>query len=391
MDNHGASEKTARSQETVPFTRPSAVGRELEYVAEAARSGHLGGNGPFARRCEQLLAERTGAMAVLLTPSCTAALELAARLLDVGPQDEVIMPSFTYVSTANAVVLAGATPVFVDIRDDTLNLDESLVAKAITPRTKAILPVHYAGVGCAMDKLCSLAKARGLAVIEDAAHGVNARFGGKHLGTFGDVGCYSFHDTKNHTAGEAGALLVNRADLIPRAEVMRDKGTDRGRFVRGEIDRYTWVDLGSSHVTSELVAAFLLGQLEAMDRIDTRRRALYERYQHGLRPLEEAGLLRLPRVPPECAHNAHLFFVLLNDEGARDALALHLRGRGIRAVRHYVPLHGSPQGRRVARTVGSMAVTDALSARQLRLPMFYGLTAEQQDRVIEGVTSFFGR
>lgn len=366
----------------VPFNRPYMVGRELEYIAEAVHLGHLAGDGPFTRRCQSWLEDELGARKVLLTHSCTGALEMCALLCDLKPGDEVIMPSYTFVSTANAFLLRGARPVFVDIRPDTLNLDENLVEEAVTTRTRVIVPVHYAGVACAMDSLLALARDHGLRVVEDAAQGIGATYKGRPLGSLGDLGTLSFHETKNLISGEGGALVIQDEELLARAEIIRDKGTNRARFFRGEVDKYTWVDLGSSFLPAELVSAFLFAQLEKADTILARRREIFERYRAALEDLEIKGRLRLPIIPPECQHNAHVFFVLLPNERQRDELLDHFRHVNINAVFHYVPLHESPMGRKLDYAPGQLPVTEAMSRRLLRLPSFYGLQAEQQDRVI---------
>ena len=373
----------------VSYNRPFVAGKELFYIAEAVLAGQLAGNGQFTKRCQTHLEQSTGAGKVLLTPSCTAALEMAALLCEIGPGDEVIMPSFTFVSTANAFVLRGATPVFVDVRADTLNMDETLVEAAITKRTKAIVPVHYAGVSCEMESLLAIAKAHGLRVIEDAAQGIEASYSGRALGTIGDIGCWSFHETKNLICGEGGAIVINDPSLQKKAEILWEKGTDRTRFERGEVDRYTWQGLGSSYAPSELVAAFLAAQLEQAETITARREAIYERYLEGLRSLEVEGKLRLPVVPPICDHNAHLFYVLLNSQEERDALLSYLRSRQIAAVFHYIPLHDSPYGKATGYYKGPLPVTESASKRLARLPIYYTLTADQQDFVIESVHAFF--
>jgi dTDP-4-amino-4,6-dideoxygalactose transaminase len=373
---------------TIPFNKPFIAGKELFYVAQAVTFGNIAGDGHFTRQCSRLLEERFGIHKVLLTPSCTAALEMAAMLCDLGPGDEVILPSFTFVSTANAVVRLGAHPVFVDVREDTLNLDEHAVARAVTPRTRAVVPVHYAGVGCEMDPILAVARQHGLKVIEDAAQGVNAFYKGKALGSIGGLGAYSFHETKNYICGEGGALCINDPALVDRADIIRDKGTNRKQFFRGAVDKYTWVDVGSSYVPSEICSAFLFAQLEMLDAISERRRAVYEAYERALRPLEEAGLLRLPRITSNCDSNYHLFYVLLPDAAARDALMAHLRQQGILAVFHYVPLHSSPMGQRFGYREGQLPVTEDVSRRLLRLPLYYTLTAEEQGRVVTEVKAF---
>jgi dTDP-4-amino-4,6-dideoxygalactose transaminase len=376
-------------QPAIPFNRPFIVGKELCYIEQAVSYGNIAGDGHFTQQCARLLEQRFGIHKVLLTPSCTAALEMAAQLCDLGPGDEVILPSFTFVSTANAVVRLGARPVFVDIRADTLNMDEDAVEQAVTPHTRAIFPVHYAGVGCEMDVILATAARHGLRVLEDAAQGVNAFYRGKALGSIGALGAYSFHETKNYICGEGGALCVNDPALVERAEIIRDKGTNRKQFFRGAVDKYTWVDVGSSYVPSEICSAFLYAQLEHLDAITQRRRAIYETYERELRPLEDEGLLRLPRLPEECTTNYHLFYILLADSATRDALMAHLRQRGILAVFHYVPLHSSPMGQKFGYRAGQLPVTEELSGRLLRLPFYYGLTEEEQGRVVGGVRDFF--
>lgn len=357
------------------------TGRELDYIRQAHENAHLAGDGPFTRRCNEWLEQRTGAARALLTHSCTAALEMAALLLDIRAGDEVIMPSYTFVSTANAFVLRGAVPVFVDIRPDTLNLDECLVEAALTPKTRAIVPVHYAGVACEMDPLLEIAQRHGLAVVEDAAQGSEAAYRGRPLGTIGTLGALSFHETKNVISGEGGALLINDRGLVERAEIIREKGTDRSRFFRGEVDKYTWQDVGSSYLPSELVAAFLWAQLEQAEGITSTRLAIWERYHQACAPLEEAGLLRRPIVPAHCTHNAHMYYVLLAPGVDRTQVLQRLRAQGIAPVSHYVPLHSSPAGRRFGRA-GPMPVTDDLSMRLVRLPLWIGLTSDEQDRVV---------
>lgn len=373
----------------ISYNRPFVAGKELFYIAEAVLKGQLAGNGSFTRRCQQLLERSTGAKKVLLTHSCTSALELAALLCELGPGDEVIMPSYTFVTTASAFALRGAKPVFVDVRPDTLNLDETKIEAAITPRTKAIVPVHYAGVACEMDTILAIAARHGLRVIEDAAQGVEAAYKGRALGTLGDLGCWSFHETKNLISGEGGALAINDPELEQRAEILWEKGTDRSRFARGEVDRYTWQELGSSFPPSELVAAFLAAQLEQAAPITKRRAGIYQRYAAGLADLGERGLLRLPIVPEGCQHNAHLFQVLLRTPAERDGLLAFLRERGIAAVFHYVPLHTSPYARRAGYYTGSLPVTEDFHLRLARLPCYYDLSPGQQQQVIDAVHAFF--
>ena len=386
--NSDFSPPVRRSMMSIPFNKPFIAGRELYFIAQAVAFGNLSGDGEFTQKCCRLLEERFRIPDVLLTPSCTAALELAAMLCDVGPGDEIILPSYTFVSTANAFVRLGAKPVFVDIRPDTLNLDERLVEQAITPRTKAIVPVHYAGVSCEMDHLLTIARHHGIRIIEDAAQGVNSFYNGRALGSLGDLGTYSFHETKNVSCGEGGALCVNDPSLLERAEIIRDKGTNRRQFFRGNVDKYTWVDVGSSYVTSEIASAFLYGQLEQMDEITTRRHKLYHFYRTRLKPLEVEGLLRLPRIPEDCDSNFHLFYILLPDSATRDLLLSHLKSQGIMAVFHYIPLHTSPMGLKLGGRPGSLPVTEDLSSRLLRLPLYYDLTEQDQSRVVECVSEF---
>ncbi len=357
---------------TTPFNKPYMTGKELWNIAQAHAKGHLAGDGMFTRQCHSWLEERTGASRALLTHSCTAALEMAAILANIGAGDEVIMPSYTFVSTANAFVLRGATPVFVDIRPDTLNIDERLIEEAITDRTRAIVPVHYAGVGCDMDAIMAIADRHGLLVIEDAAQGIMASYKNRPLGSIGHLGALSFHETKNIISGEGGALLINDGAYVERAEIIREKGTNRSRFFRGEVDKYTWVDIGSSFLPSELTAAFLMAQMDEADTITSRRLQLWEYYHGEFAELEATGRLRRPCIPPDCQHNAHMYYIILPDEPARTRLIDILKSRDIRSVFHYIPLHSSPMGQRVARTVGSMAVTDNVSGRLLRLPLWIG-------------------
>lgn len=359
------------------------TGKELYYIAEAHFNGMLAGDGPFTKQCHAWLEGQTGAVKGLLTHSCTAALEMAALLLDIKPGDEIIMPSYTFVSTANAFVLRGGVPVFVDIREDTLNIDEQLIEAAITPRTKAIVPVHYAGVACEMDAIMGIARRHGLKVVEDAAQGVMSTYKGRALGSIGDLGAFSFHETKNVISGEGGALLVNDPQFALRAEVIREKGTDRSRFFRGEVDKYTWQEVGSSFLPGELTAAFLWAQLEDAQRITMERLALWERYHQALAPLEERAVLRRPVVPAECHHNAHMYYVLLRTESNRQAVLETFKASGIKAVFHYVPLHSSPAGKRYGRVHGSMTVTNNQSERLIRLPLWLGLTPIQQNRIIK--------
>ncbi len=369
--------------ETIPFNRPYLTGAESRYIAESLASGKLAGDGPFTRRCRSALVEMFASRDALLTHSGTAALEMCALLLDLQPGDEVIMPSFTFVSTANAFVLRGAVPVFVDVSPETLNIDPAAIEAAITQRTRAIVVVHYAGVGCEMEAIGALAARHGLAVVEDAAQAILASRNGRPLGAFGDFSAVSFHDTKNITCGEGGALLINRADSLLRAEILREKGTDRSRFLRGQVDKYTWQDIGSSFLPSDLLAAFLCAQLEAAQDITARRLAMWERYHALLAPLEAQGLLRRQIVPTECRHNGHIYFVLVAAGVDRDAVLQAMREQGVVATFHYVPLHSAPAGRRVGRAVGDLAITDSCAQRIVRLPMWIGLGEGQQARLVE--------
>ncbi len=367
----------------IPFNRPYMTGKELYHIAEAKFGNRLAGDGPFTKRCHDWLEKKSGSSRVLLTHSCTAALEMAALLLDIQPGDEIIMPSYTFVSTANAFVLRGGVPVFVDIREDTLNLDETLFEAAITPRTRAVVPVHYAGVACEMDAIMAVARRHGLKVVEDAAQGVMATYKGRALGSISDLGAYSFHETKNVISGEGGALLVNDPELVMRAEIIREKGTDRSRFFRGEVDKYTWQEVGSSFLPGELTAAFLWAQLEEAERITSHRMSIWQRYHALLERLEINGLLRRPVVPKECQHNAHMYYVLLSPRIDRQKVLAELKRNDIFSVFHYVPLHSSPGGRRYGRAVGDLEVTNRQSERLVRLPLWVELTEEQQDRVVE--------
>jgi dTDP-4-amino-4,6-dideoxygalactose transaminase len=372
----------------IPFNRPALAGREIEYLADAVGRGHLSGDGFYTRRCHELLEEILGVPRVLLTTSCTHALEMAALLLEIGPGDEVIVPAFTFVSTVNAFVLRGARPVFADIRPDTLNLDERRLAASLTPRTRAIVPVHYAGVACEMDPILEVARAAGAAVVEDNAHGLFGAYQGRPLGTLGALATLSFHETKNLFCGEGGALLVNDPDLAARAEILREKGTDRSRFFRGEVDRYTWVDVGSSYLPSDLLAAFLLAQLEGRESIQARRCQVWERYREGLAGWAAQRGVGLPVVPGHCTQPYHLFYLLLPSREERDALIEHLRSRRIQAVFHYLPLHLSPMGRQLGGREGQCPVTEDVSGRLVRLPFFTDLSEEEQDRVVEAVLAF---
>ncbi|CAI2133947.1 dTDP-4-amino-4,6-dideoxygalactose transaminase [Serratia bockelmannii] len=374
----------------IPFNAPPVVGTELEYMQAAMSSGKLCGDGGFTRRCQQWMEQRFGSAKVLLTPSCTASLEMAAILLDIQPGDEVIMPSFTFVSTANAFVLRGAKVVFVDLRPDTMNIDETKIEAAITDKTRAIVPVHYAGVACEMDTIMALAKKHNLFVVEDAAQGVMSTYKGKALGTIGHIGCFSFHETKNYTAGgEGGATLVNDPALIDRAEVIREKGTNRSQFFRGQVDKYTWRDIGSSYLMSDLQAAYLWGQLEVAERINQRRLSLWQKYYDSFLPLAQAGRIELPTVPADCEHNAHMIYIKLRDIEERTAFIDYLKEAEIMTVFHYIPLHACPAGEQFGRFAGEDRYTSQESERLVRLPLFYNLSDANQRTVINSILSFF--
>lgn len=366
----------------IPFNRPFMTGQELENIKRAHLNGHLSGDGPFTRQCHAWLEAQTGAKRALLTHSCTAALEMAALLLDLQPGDEVIMPSFTFVSTANAFVLRGAVPVFVDIRGDTLNLDEQLIEAAITPRTRAICVVHYAGVACEMDTVFDIAARHGLRVVEDAAQGIMSTYRGRPLGALGDFGALSFHETKNIISGEGGALLCRDQEAAERAEIIREKGTNRSKFFRGQVDKYTWVDVGSSYLPGEITAAFLSAQMDAAREITDRRLAIWNQYHAWAERFEADGLVRRPVVPDTCEHNAHMYYLLLPTLEARMQFIAALRSRGVAAVFHYIPLHSAPAGQRYGRTDGALPVTDDVSDRLVRMPLWVGLE-ESMPAVLE--------
>jgi len=374
----------------IPFNRPSAHGNEMRYMAEAVASGHLSGDGSFTRRCSELLQTELGVGKALLTTSCTHALEMAALLLDIVEGDEVIFPSFTFVSTANAFVLRGARPVFVDIRPDTLNLDEALVEAQLTTRTRAIVVVHYAGVGCEMDRIQAIAARAGVPVIEDNAHGLMGRYRGQPLGSLGALATQSFHETKNFSCGEGGSLNINDLSFLDRAEIIREKGTNRSRFFRGQVDKYTWIDLGSSYLPSELLAAFLYAQFEAKDEIQGLRRNVWERYARELAGWADDLGVRLPFVPAHCDQPYHLFYLLLRSLEDRDAFIAHLRSRDILSVFHYLPLHASPMGQRYGGRIGAFPVTEATSDTLVRLPFYNTLSSADQERVIDAVLSWRG-
>ncbi len=373
----------------IPFNRAFLAGKELYYIAQSVLSGHTSGDGLFTKKCQRLMEEKFGAKKILLTNSCTAALEMAAILCEVGPGDEVILPSFTFVSTANAFFLRGARLVFVDIRQDTLNMDATKIENVITENTKVIVPVHYAGVACEMDTITDLAHRYSLYVVEDAAQGVNAKYNGNYLGTIGDLATYSFHETKNYICGEGGAIVVNNEKFIERAEIVREKGTNRSKFFRGEVDKYTWVDIGSSYLPSDILAAFLYAQLENMEQINKRREEIFDYYYKALIPLVNDGKLRLPYISSECKTNSHLFYIILKDESTRNALIDHLRSKGIQALFHYLPLHLSEVGRSMGYEDGHLPITESVSGRLLRLPFYHDIKREEQAIVVNAITEFF--
>lgn len=373
----------------IRFNVPPYVGKETEYMKAAIDSHKICGDGEFTKRCNAWIEEHTGTAKALLTTSGTQALEMAALLSDIQPGDEVILPSYTFVSTANAFVLRGAKLVFVDIRPDTMNIDEKLIEDAITDKTRAIVPVHYAGVGCEMDTIMDIAKRHNLVVVEDAAQGVNAFYKGRALGSIGDYGCFSFHETKNYSMGEGGAILINRPEQIEDAEIIREKGTDRSRFFRGQVDKYTWVNIGSSFLPSDINAAYLMAQLEMADEINENRLQSWTRYNEGLQDLAKEGVIELPYIPEECAHNAHMFYIKTKDMEERKSLISYLKERDIAAVFHYVPLHSAPAGLRFGRFHGEDRYTTKESERLLRLPMYYNLSESDQQKVIDAVHGFY--
>ena len=372
----------------IDFNRPAFVGSELEYIQDAIHRGMLCGDGIYTKKCSQWMEKEFDVSRVMLTTSCTHALEMAAFLCDIQPGDEVIMPSYTFVSTADAFVLRGAKIVFVDIRPDAMNLDEKLIEQAITPKTKVIVPVHYAGVACEMDTIMDIAHRHGLKVVEDAAQGVDACYKGKALGTIGDFGCYSFHETKNFTMGEGGALLFQKEEYLEKAEILREKGTDRSKFFRGQVDKYRWMDYGSSYLPSELNAAYLYAQLEAKDKIQKKRMEIYEYYHRNLADLAAEGKVEQPYVPQECEHNAHMYYLKVKDMKVRTRLLAYLRENGICSVFHYVPLHSAPAGQKFGRFAGEDVYTTKESERLLRLPMFYNLDMEDVKRIVDVIHKF---
>ncbi|MCP1101256.1 dTDP-4-amino-4,6-dideoxygalactose transaminase [Aequitasia blattaphilus] len=373
----------------IKFNVPPYLGSEMEYIQEAILNHKISGDGLFTQKCSRKLEQLTKSKKVLLTTSCTHAIEMAAILAGVGVGDEVIMPSYTFVSTANAFVLRGAKVKFVDIRPDTMNIDENLIEAAITERTKAIVPVHYAGVGCEMSTICALAKDKNIHVIEDAAQGVKSTYKGKSLGSMGAFGCFSFHETKNYSMGEGGALLINDSSFREKAEIIREKGTDRSKFFRGEVDKYSWVDVGSSYLPSELNAAYLLTQLENADLINSQRKQLWEIYYKELKNLSDRNYIELPYIPKECEHNAHMFYIKVKDLETRSKLIKHLKDRGVNSVFHYVPLHSSDAGMKYCDFVGEDNYTTSESERLLRLPLYYGLDNDSVYKVVEEIEAFF--
>ena len=373
----------------ISFNVPPVVGNEMKYIKEAIENKKICGDGVFTKKCSAWLEQKTGTAKALLTTSCTHATEMAAILADIQPGDEVIMPSYTFVSTADAFVLRGAKAVFVDIRPDTMNIDENLIEEAITERTKAIVPVHYAGVACEMDTICGIAEKYHLSVIEDAAQGVLSTYKGRQLGTIGDYGCYSFHETKNYSMGEGGALLIKDPENIEIAEIIREKGTNRSKFFRGQIDKYTWMDAGSSYLPSELNAAYLWAQLEVADTILANRMRSWNMYFSSLKELEEKGYIQLPVMPKECTHNAHMFYIKTKDLEERQNLIAYLEAKGIKAVFHYIPLHSSPAGRKYGTFYGEDRYTTKESERLLRLPMYYHLEKKDIEFVVEQVKRFY--
>ncbi len=375
------------NSEIIPFNRPHMTGEEFSRISEARLNGILSGDGPFTKQCHSWLENQTGSDKALLTHSCTAALEMSALLLEIQPGDEIIMPSYTFVSTANAFVLRGGVPVFVDIRPDTLNIDEHLIEAAITPKTRAIVPVHYAGVACEMDNIMEIARQQNLAVVEDAAQGVMSTYKGQALGSIGDLGCYSFHETKNVISGEGGALLINNSQFTERAEVIREKGTNRSRFFRGQVDKYTWQDLGSSFLPGELTAAFLSAQLDDAEKITAERLKIWNKYHVLLENLEFDEMLTRPHIPDDCQHNGHMYYIILNKNIDRDKVIQQLKLDKINTVFHYIPLHSSPAGLKFGRFIGNLKNTNELSNQLIRLPLWIGLTEEMQLRIVESLKS----
>jgi len=371
------------------FNKSFIAGKELYYIAEAVLNGQIKGDGPFTKKCESWMEKKFGAQKVLLTTSCSAALDMAAILCDVKPGDEVILPSYTFPSTANAFVLRGANPIFVDICCDTLNIDAKKIQEVITQKTRAICVVHYSGVGCDMDAIMAIAHKYNLFLVEDAAQGVMAHYKSKFLGTIGDIGAYSFHETKNYSAGEGGAIVINNPKMLERAEIIREKGTNRSKFFRGEVNKYTWVDIGSSYLPSEVLAAYLYAQLEKAEEINEKRLMIWQRYWEGLKPLQEKELLRMPIASPGCEHNAHMFYIILRSKNERDGLMNHLRDYQIGAVFHYIPLHISPMGMKFGYKKGDLPISEEISSRLLRLPFYNELSIKEQNYVINKIFDYF--
>lgn len=377
------------SSRLIPFNKPYLTGNELDYIAECISRGHSAGDGEFTMRCQALMEEKFSASKILLTNSCTSALEISAFLCEIDNNSEVLLPSYTFVSTANAFLMRGATLRFVDIREDTLNMDETLIEALVTPKSKAIVPVHYAGISCDMNEINRIAKQHDLHVIEDAAQGVNAQYNDQYLGTMGTLGTFSFHETKNFICGEGGALIINDKALIAKAEIIREKGTNRSQFFRGEIDKYTWIDVGSSYLPSDILAAFLYAQLENMADITARRRHIYMQYHHQLSPLSERGIIKLPYIPDDCTTNYHMFYILVENEHRQRELLQHLKSHGIHAVFHYVPLHTSPVGLSLGYQPGMLPVTEKLSAQLIRLPFYYELSDTEILRITDEIKAYF--
>ena len=374
----------------INFNEPPCLGTEIEYVKDAIARKHICGDGYYTKQCNALLEKYTGSAKALLTNSCTAALEMSALLSDIQPGDEVICPSYTFVTTASSFALRGAKIVFVDIRDDTLNIDETKIEEAITPKTKVIIPVHYAGVCAEMETILSIAEKHNLMVVEDAAQGVGSLYKGRFAGSMGDMGCYSFHETKNVSCGEGGAILINHSDLIEQAEIVREKGTNRSKFFRGQVDKYTWVELGSSYLPSDMIAAYLYPQLEKMNEINDRRKMLWNRYNAAFETLKHKGVHR-PYCPAECEHNAHMYYLRCPDLETRSRFIDYMKKNGIICVFHYIPLHSAPAGQKYGRFIGDMSVTNTVSDTLVRLPLFYGLTEKNQDYIIETALNFWSK
>lgn len=385
-------EDMAMTKKVIPFNKPFIVGKELSYISQAViENSHTSGDGPFTKKCEAWLEERLGCRKVLLTHSCTAALEMSAMLVDIKPGDEIIMPSYTFVSTANSFVLRGGVPVFIDIRPDTLNMNEKLIEKAITPRTKVILPVHYAGVPCEMDVIMDIAGRNKLLVIEDTAQGILSTYRGRKLGSIGHLGACSFHETKNIISGEGGALLVNDEKFIERAEIIREKGTNRNKYFRGQVDKYTWVDIGSSYLPSDIIAAFLYAQMEKAEQIMAKRNRIYNLYMRALKPLAEKRLVQIPCIMDDCSVNGHIFYIVTRSLRERKELTAFLQKRGISAIFHYVPLHSSSAGKKYGRINGTLKVTNRISHCLLRLPLYYGMSEKDVHTVTESIKIFYNR